>query len=148
MPQRETSRLAIGTRWVDTNKGDLTNPKIRSRLVAQELNLSKHPELFAATPLIEYVRYLVSCAASSQFMAEPTQLMVPDVKKAYFYVTATREIYVKILDEDRGPGEESRSLGSRRASRAPAHFTTGSARSRSPSMVTILSVKESRRNSC
>jgi hypothetical protein len=103
---RETGRLPIGTRWVDTNKGDLTNPKIRSRLVAQELNLSKQPEIFAATPPIEYVRYLVSCVASSQFTAEPTRLMVQDVKKAYFYAPATRRIYVKIPDEDRGPGEE------------------------------------------
>ena len=32
--------------------------------------------------------------------------MVQDVKKAYFYAPATRKIYVKIPDEDRGPGEE------------------------------------------
>ena len=32
--------------------------------------------------------------------------MVQDVKKAYFYAPATRRIYVKIPDEDRGPGEE------------------------------------------
>ena len=34
---RETGRMPIGTRWVDTNKGDLKSPKIRSRLVAQEI---------------------------------------------------------------------------------------------------------------
>ena len=30
----ETGKRSIGTRWVDTNKGDKMNPKIRSRLVA------------------------------------------------------------------------------------------------------------------
>ena len=66
---RETGRLPIGTRWVDTNKGDLTNPKVGSRLVAQELKLSKHPELFFKTPPIEYGRCLVSCVASNQSTA-------------------------------------------------------------------------------
>ena len=46
----ETGKKPIGTRWVDTNKGDATNPKVRSRLVAQEIHRSKMPELFAATP--------------------------------------------------------------------------------------------------
>ena len=101
----ETVRLPIGTRWVDTNKANRMNPKIRSRLAAQELNLSKQPELFAATPPIEYARFLISCVASSQFNTEPTRLMVQDVKKGYFYAPAIRKIYVKIPDEDRGPGE-------------------------------------------
>ena len=32
--------------------------------------------------------------------------MVQDVKKAYFCAPATRKVYVKLPDEDRGPGEE------------------------------------------
>lgn len=103
---RETGKMPVGTRWVDVNKGDTLNPKVRSRLVAQEIAVSKQPELFAATPPIEYIRYLVSCVASSQWGPRPTRLMVQDVKKAYFYAPATRRIYVKIPDEDRGPGEE------------------------------------------
>ena len=63
----ETARRPVGTRWIDTNKGDLDNPKVRSRLVAQEVAIGKIPELFAATPPIEYLRYLVSCCASSQW---------------------------------------------------------------------------------
>ena len=47
---RQTGRMPVGTRWVDVNKGDLNNPKVRSRLVAQEIARSKQPELFAATP--------------------------------------------------------------------------------------------------
>ena len=33
----ETGRQPIGTRWVDTNKGDDAAPKVRSRIAAQEL---------------------------------------------------------------------------------------------------------------
>ena len=57
---KETGKRPIGTRWVDTNKGDKIKPKIRSRLVAQELKRDKQPELSAATPPVEYIRYLVS----------------------------------------------------------------------------------------
>ena len=36
----ETGRQPVGTRWVDTNKGDDSKPKNRSRIVAQELKRS------------------------------------------------------------------------------------------------------------
>ena len=85
-----TGKRPIGTRWVDVNKGDSAKPKVRSRLVAQELNLFKQPELFAATPPIEYIRFLVSCCASSQWTASPTRIMLQDVKKAYFFAPARR----------------------------------------------------------
>ena len=79
----ETGKRPIGTRWVDTNKGDKIKPKIRSRLVAQELKRGPaQPELFAATPPVEYIRYLVSCCASSQRDKQPTRIMVQDAKKA------------------------------------------------------------------
>ena len=101
-----TGKRPIGTRWVDVNKGDSAKPKVRSRLVAQELNLFKQPELFAATPPIEYIRFLVSCCASSQWTANPTRIMLQDVKKAYFFAPARREVYVQLPWEDRLAGEE------------------------------------------
>ena len=103
---RETGKAPVGTRWVDVNKGDAENPKVRCRLVAQEVAVTKQPELFAATPPIEYIRYLASCVASSQWGSRPTRLMIQDVKKAYFYAPATRKVYVRLPEEDRGPGEE------------------------------------------
>ena len=104
---KRTGRRPIGTRWVDVNKGDLTNAKHRSRLVAQELNVSKMPELFAATPPIECIRYLVSCCASSQWSSKPTRIMIQDVKKAYFFAPARREVYVALPWEDKLEGEEN-----------------------------------------
>ena len=65
MPQRSWEG-PVGTRWVDVNKGDAKNPKVRSRLVAQDVAVSKQPDLDAATPAIEYIWYLGSCVASSQ----------------------------------------------------------------------------------
>ena len=102
----ETGKRPIGTRWVDTNKGDKIKPKVRSRLVAQEINRHKMPELFAATPPLEYMKYLISLCASSQWTSTPTRLMISDVKKAYFYAAATRRVYVALPAEDISPGEE------------------------------------------
>ena len=103
----ETGKRPIGTRWVDTNKGDKLNPKIRSRLVAQEINRSNMPELFAATPPLEFIKFLISMCASSQWSSRPTRLMVCDVKKAYFYAAATRRVFVALPSEDTLPGEEN-----------------------------------------
>ena len=46
-----TGRQPVGTRWVDVNKGDDSNPEYRSRLVAQELKKNSWADdLFGATP--------------------------------------------------------------------------------------------------
>ena len=70
----ETGKPPIGTRWIDTDKGDSTNPNVRSRLVAQENKRYADPELFSATPPIEYIRFLMSCCASSQWGKLPTRI--------------------------------------------------------------------------
>ena len=103
---KETGKRPIGTRWVDTNKGDKLKPKVRSRLVAQEINRHDMPELFAATPPLEYIKYLISLCASSQWTNSPTRLKISYVKKAYFYAAATRRVYVALPAEDILPGEE------------------------------------------
>ena len=41
---------AIRTRWVITNNGDMAQPDVRARLVAQEINTHKSDEYFASTP--------------------------------------------------------------------------------------------------
>ena len=100
---KETGRRPIGTRWVDTNKGDLEKPKVRPRLVAQELATHKQPELFAATPPIEYIRYLVARCASSQWTGKRTIIIVKDAKKVYFFALATIMVFVGLPWEDKGP---------------------------------------------
>ena len=91
-------------RWVDVKKGDSESPNVRSRIVAKDFKVDARPDLFAATPPLEYLRYLVSRCASSQLGRRPSKLMVPDVKKAYFYAPATRNVYVELPPERAQPG--------------------------------------------
>eukprot|EP00973_Karenia_brevis_P021336 2933664-Karenia_brevis.AAC.1 len=54
----------VDAKWLDTNKGDSDNPNLRSRYVGREFNNSKMEGLFAATPPLEAMRYLVHRAAT------------------------------------------------------------------------------------
>jgi hypothetical protein len=75
---------------------------IRSRLVGRELNLSKRDDLFAGTPPLESLRYVVSRCAST-----PGNIIkVICIKRAYFYAPATRAVYIEMPEEDRVPGDE------------------------------------------
>ena len=75
VPREEARKLGakvITTKWIDTNKGSNTEPNYRSRLVGRELNLSDRPDLFAATPPLESLKYVVSRCASSQYRQQHT----------------------------------------------------------------------------
>ena len=61
----ETGKQPIGTRWLDTHKGDPVKPVYRSRLVVREIKAAKRPEdqlpqnlLFSSTPPLEAMRLL------------------------------------------------------------------------------------------
>ena len=56
----------ITTRWLDTDKGDADAPNYRARLVGREIKTDERPDLFAATPPLESLRYIVSKCASNQ----------------------------------------------------------------------------------
>ena len=96
----------ITTKWIDTNKGSEEEPNYRSRLVGRELNLSERPDLFAATPPLESLRYVVSKCASSQNGPSPHRLMAIDVSRAYFYAKSIRPVFIEIPSEDRLPEDE------------------------------------------
>ena len=76
---RETGKPLIKLRWVDINKGDNDRPNHRSRIVAKEIRTDSRPDLFAASPPVEHIKYLISRVASSQHSARPTFLMVQDL---------------------------------------------------------------------
>ena len=63
----------ISTRWIDINKGDDKKPNYRKRI-----------DLFAATPLLEALKAVLSICASSQCKRKPYRLMSIDVSRAYF----------------------------------------------------------------
>ena len=79
----------------------------RSRIVAKEIKTYANPNLFAATPPVEYIRFLLLCVASSQWGSRHTRFMVQDVSKAHFFAEATGRVFVEIPDEDREPGDEN-----------------------------------------
>ena len=61
---QRTGRRPISVRWVEVNKGDSENPKIRSRLVAREIRGPGQEACFAPTPPLESLRMVLSCAVS------------------------------------------------------------------------------------
>ena len=85
-------------------KGDELHPKYRSRIVAKEIKTDNRPELFAATPPLQFIKYLISRCASRQRRARPSQLMIQDISKAYFFVPATRDIFIELPPEEAEPG--------------------------------------------
>ena len=85
VPMAEAKRLGakvITTKWIDTNKGSETEPNYRSRLVGRELNLQDRPDLFAATPPLESLKYIISRCASTQSRQRPHRILSIDVSRA------------------------------------------------------------------
>ena len=74
----------ISTKWLDQNKGDNAAPNYRSRLVRCEFALEKWDDLFAATPLLESLRAILTICAGQQGGKDPHRIMALDVARAYF----------------------------------------------------------------
>jgi len=96
-----TGKGPISGRWVDHNKGDTTNPNVRSRYVAQEIARWKDAGLFAATPPLEALRILLMRLAEKK----SRKLLLIDVRKAYLHAEVDREIYVHLPKEMGMPGK-------------------------------------------
>ena len=99
--QKRTGGKIIGTRWVDVNKGDSECPNCRSRLVGREFNVGKDDTLYASTPPLEALRYVLSYAGTwGDGSSERRAVMINDVRRAYFYAKATRDLYIELPVED------------------------------------------------
>ena len=98
--QKETRGKVIGTKWIDTNTGDIDNPKIRSRLVGKEFRTGPDDALFASTPPLEALRLIVSRAATVNPGEKRNEIMINDVSRAYFYARSTRCLYIEVPAED------------------------------------------------
>ena len=92
-----TGESPVGVRWIDHTEGDRLKPNYRPRLVGQDFNDGKHEELFAATPLLESLRLVLSHAVTGD---EPRELLIAHVSRAYTYADCTAEMYVKLCEED------------------------------------------------
>ena len=89
--QRMKGGKVIGVRWVDVNKGDSEKPDMRSRLVGQKFNAGKIDELYASTPPLEALRFVISTPSGEQ-----RHVMVNDVRRAYFDAPTHRDIYIEL----------------------------------------------------
>ena len=97
----------IQTRWIDINKGDDENPNYRSRLVGKEFNTEPMEGLFAGTPPLEAMRYIVHEAAtirSGEKMGSKV-IMIHDVARAFFEAPAVRNVCVEIPKEDKSEAD-------------------------------------------
>ena len=81
MPRKTALALGykiVGTRWLDINKGDDDKPDYRSRLVGKEYNDGFEEGLFASTPPLEALRWLLSEQPPQRMRIPPTPgLLVP-----------------------------------------------------------------------
>ena len=103
-----TGGKVIGTRWVDTNKGDADVPDCRSRLVGREFNVGRDDNLYAATPPLEALRWVLSCAATwpRGRSGKRRCVMINDVRRAYFYAKIQRDVYIEVPREDSRAGPD------------------------------------------
>ena len=92
--RRVTGKPPITVRWVDVNKGDNTNPNVRSRLVARQIRQAGEDAIFAPTPPLEALRSILAIA-TTDFPGMPkhdrdgnserrTQISAVDISRAYF----------------------------------------------------------------
>lgn len=108
IPREEAKKRGwkiIKTRWIDINKGDDANPLYRSRLVGKEFANEAVDGIFAGTPPLEALRYLIHEAATVEEGGEFGEkvLMIQDISRAFFEAKAIRDVCVEIPEEDRDP---------------------------------------------
>ena len=99
--RQRTGRPPITVRWVEVNKGDDQNPKIRSRLVAREIRMQGEDAIFAPTPPLESLRMVLSHAAT-QFPDEPLKIWDPDHedRQMIYFMDISRAYFNAKVSED------------------------------------------------
>lgn len=110
--RRKTGKPRVIVRWVDVNKGDNSQPNIRSRLVARQIRQAGEDAIFAPTPPLEVLRSILSMA-TTDFPNQPahvrdgasesrTQISAVDISRAYFNAETdeSKPTYVMLPPED------------------------------------------------
>ena len=97
----------VDTRWIDIDKGDEQKPIYRSRLVGKEFNTGQEEGLFASTPPLEALRWLLSEAATRDQNGHFGRqvVLVSDVSRAFFEAPARRKVAVNLPEEALEEGE-------------------------------------------
>ena len=91
----------VGGRWVDVDKGDSSRPDYRSRFVAKEINTGYEEGLYASTPPLEALRWMLSEASTidEAYRQEEKVILISDVSRAFFEAPTTRKIAVALPEE-------------------------------------------------
>ena len=98
-----TAMMPIKVRWVDANEQDELNPKYRSRLVAKDFKRHIDPDLYAATPPIEMLRWIITGWSGK---SRARKILITDLARAYFNAPSLPPTFVDICDEDFEEGDE------------------------------------------
>ena len=80
---------------VNSNKGDHEHPEIRCRLVAQEVKTYEADDFYAATPLTEALKLIISMAADDS----RRQVTLVDISRVYFNAKIGRKVFVELPPE-------------------------------------------------
>ena len=106
-----TGRGPVSTKWVDINKGSITEPDVRCRLVARDFKSKGddlRSDLFAAMPSLEAKKMLFRMAAAQNYDDKNcAKLMFIDVKKAHLngIVGEDELVFVELPVEAGAPGK-------------------------------------------
>ena len=68
-------------------------------MVGKEFRDTVDPDLFASTPPLEGLRYVISMAATENPCEKRKCIMVNDISRACFFAPAVRELYVELPKE-------------------------------------------------
>lgn len=98
---KKTGKGPMSIRWVDRNKGSVSNIDIRCRLVARDFkgNDKDRDDLFAETPPLEAKRMLISRAATRRKDGRYRKLMFIDAKEAHLNPKCEGDVYVSLPEE-------------------------------------------------
>ena len=103
---KSKGRGPIGVRWVDVDKGFGVH---RSRLVARDFRPKSRANdregLYAATPPLEMVKFLIMKAAMRCKRGEVRKVMLIDIGKAHLYAPIEGEEFVDLPPERAKPGK-------------------------------------------
>jgi hypothetical protein len=103
-----TDEKTIQGKWIDINKGDVKNPKYRSRYVAREIRAVTKSKYFAGMPPLSALRMIIAIAVTLTFpnaigemIRQSSQYVIgfTDIKRAHFCAPATRRLLVELPEE-------------------------------------------------
>ena len=98
--EKDPTGKFVKVKWIRINKGTATEPKVRCRLVAQELGYGvKDDELFAGTPSMTAVKFILAKMANNRRKGK--EMMILDVKSAFLYGKMKRNVYIELPTQDR-----------------------------------------------